>query len=169
MQRDVRRSGVVSKAGWLRLAARGSNTLTMVASTVVRNSVVAQASTTAAAGGGISGAFSDVTLTSTILALNTAPGGPDCAIDMNSGGYNLIGKTSGCSFAKKATDKVNVANPRLGQLADNGGPARTVVLLTGSPALNVIPPSACKVTTDERGVHRPQGPRCDIGAYERKV
>ena len=49
------------------------------------NSVAAQASTTPAAGGGISGAFSDVTLTSTILALNTAPGGPDCAIDLASG------------------------------------------------------------------------------------
>src|SRR5439155_20515876 len=117
----------------------------------------------------VSGGFSDVTSTSTILALNTAPGGPDCAIELDSGGYNLVGKISGCLFHKKPTDKVSVADPKLGPLAANGGPARTVALLTGSPALNAIPSSACTVTIDQRGVPRPQGTRCDIGAYERKA
>jgi len=39
----------------------------------------------------------------------------------------------------------------------------------GSPALNRIPTGPCSVKVDQRGVKRPQGPRCDIGAYERKV
>jgi hypothetical protein len=40
--------------------------------------------------------------------------------------------------------------------------------LTGSPAIDAILKSACPLDVDQRNVHRPQGPRCDIGAYERK-
>ncbi|MFL5797081.1 MAG: choice-of-anchor Q domain-containing protein [Actinomycetota bacterium] len=57
----------------------------------------------------------------------------------------------------------------MGALADNGGPTLTLALLTGSPALNVIPPVSCAVTVDQRGVHRPQGLRCDVGSFERQV
>jgi len=43
-------------------------------------------------------------------------------------------------------------------------------LLAGSPALDKIPPgvNGCgnPVTTDQRGIVRPQGVGCDIGAYE---
>jgi hypothetical protein len=42
-----------------------------------------------------------------------------------------------------------------------------MALQTGSPAIDAILKSACPLTIDQRGVHRPQGPRCDIGAYER--
>jgi hypothetical protein len=159
-------SGEARAFGGVLFAA--DSTVTLVASTLVRNGVTAQGSTETASGGGLSGAFSDITMTSSILALNMAAGGPDCGVDMASGGHNLLGTTSGCAFSKKPSDKVNVANPKLGPLADNGGPARTVALLSGSPAVDTIPPAACKVTSDERGVHRPQGPRCDTGAYERK-
>jgi hypothetical protein len=51
-----------------------------------------------------------------------------------------------------------------------------VALLNGSPALNAIPKgqSGCatatdRIATDQRGVKRPQGMSCDIGAYEKKV
>jgi CSLREA domain-containing protein len=56
-----------------------------------------------------------------------------------------------------------VADAGVGALADNGGPTRTHALLTGSPALDrgqACPPD------DQRGVLRPQGAACDIGAYE---
>src|SRR5262249_48758658 len=55
-------------------------------------------------------------------------------------------------------------------LADNGGPTPTVALLPASPARDAIPTSACMdeegnfIATDQRGVPRPQGPACDIGA-----
>ena len=59
------------------------------------------------------------------------------------------------------------ADPRLGPLADNGGPTETRALLTGSPARDRGSDAGCPAT-DQRGVARPQGSRCDIGAYERR-
>lgn len=58
-------------------------------------------------------------------------------------------------------------------LAINGDPTQTIALLKGSPALNAIPKgtNGCgtEIKTDQRGVKRLQGTRCDIGAYEKKV
>jgi len=51
-------------------------------------------------------------------------------------------------------------------LQDNGGPTWTHALLPGSSAIDAIPPANCPVDTDQRGVTRPQGNNCDIGAYE---
>jgi hypothetical protein len=60
-------------------------------------------------------------------------------------------------------------DPKLGPLQANGGPTQTMAIALTSPARNAIPGAACAVARDQRGVHRPQGPGCDIGAYERKV
>ncbi len=54
-------------------------------------------------------------------------------------------------------------DPLLGQLADNGGPTKTHALLFGSPLLDLA--GTC-TGTDQRGVARPQGAGCDLGAYE---
>jgi hypothetical protein len=70
-----------------------------------------------------------------------------------------------------AGDLVNAA-PVLGGLAANGGPTETVALLPGSPAIDAGDPAGCTnaleepLAVDQRGVTRPQGARCDIGAYE---
>jgi len=77
----------------------------------------------------------------------------------------LIGTGDGCSFVPATGDLVNV-DPKLGPLADNGGPTLTHALLPGSPAINHIPAGDCVVTRDQRGAFRPQGAGCDIGAYE---
>jgi predicted outer membrane repeat protein len=57
------------------------------------------------------------------------------------------------------------ADPLLGPLADNGGPQQTMALGAGSPAINAGNLTACPAT-DQRGIGRPQGSGCDIGAYE---
>ena len=57
------------------------------------------------------------------------------------------------------------ADPLLDALADNGGPTQTIALLTGSPAIDAGNVETC-AATDQRGVARPQGAGCDIGAYE---
>ncbi len=55
---------------------------------------------------------------------------------------------------------------------NNGGPTQTVALVSGSPAVDHIPVADCtdangkRLTTDQRGVARAQGPACDVGAYE---
>ncbi len=61
---------------------------------------------------------------------------------------------------------------RLGSLANNGGPTQTHALLAGSDAIDAGNPAtpgsggdAC-LATDQRGVARPQGATCDIGAFE---
>ncbi len=58
--------------------------------------------------------------------------------------------------------------PRLAMLADNGGPTKTVALLVGSWAIDNADAGSCP-STDQRGVARPQGPTCDIGAYEAEI
>jgi hypothetical protein len=65
-----------------------------------------------------------------------------------------------------------VDDPLLGLLADHGGPTWIRPPLLGSPALDAIPigtPGLCDgaVPTDQRGIPRPQGGACDIGAVER--
>jgi len=86
-----------------------------------------------------------------------------------SDGHNLIQKPSAfCTLTKKPNDKINV-DPKLGLLAHNGGPTETMAIAATSPALDAIPKAACAVAKDQRGVPRPQGPSCDIGAYERKI
>jgi hypothetical protein len=57
-------------------------------------------------------------------------------------------------------------NPRLGPLTDNGGPTLTHALLPGSPAINAGDCSGGTISRDQRGVTRPLGSACDIGAYE---
>jgi len=61
-------------------------------------------------------------------------------------------------------------DPNLGSLADNGGPTQTFALLTGSSAINAGDSTTCVASPvsnlDQRGVTRPQGAQCDIGAYE---
>ena len=57
------------------------------------------------------------------------------------------------------------ADPLLDTLADNGGPTKTIALLTGSPAIDGGNIEFC-ATADQRGVIRPQGAACDIGAFE---
>lgn len=60
---------------------------------------------------------------------------------------------------------VNSPSILLGPLADNGGPTQTMALLPGSAAIDAGDDTACPAT-DQRGVTRPQGAHCDIGAYE---
>jgi CSLREA domain-containing protein len=96
-------------------------------------------------------------------------------------GHNLIGTCPLVDFDVSlpckidnldATDLRNL-NAQLGALANNGGPTRTHALLSVSPAKNAGAPGAANdaddracMRTDQRGVARPQGAACDIGAYE---
>jgi hypothetical protein len=144
-------------------------TLLLTNTSVARNGVSGSGHTLAVHGGGLLVEAGAATLEATILALNTAPtgGGPNCSGPVGSDGYNLLGTKVGCTFTAKPTDKLN-QNPKLGALANNGGPTLTLALLTGSPAINAIPAASCAVPKDQRGVPRPQGPKCDIGSYEKK-
>lgn len=60
---------------------------------------------------------------------------------------------------------VPVANPTVGQLGNYGGNMLTLPLLAGSPAIDQAHRGSC-TTKDQRGIPRPQGAGCDMGAFE---
>ncbi len=71
----------------------------------------------------------------------------------------------GCP-AGSTCSNVITSDPMLGPLADNGGFTRTHALLPGSSAVDAGGVNSTCEDTDQRGVTRPQGTACDIGAYE---
>ena len=122
-------------------------------------------------GGGLYGdGGSDVLeVDNSLIARNRSTGGSvqECdtpaPVGIESLGGNLITTTAGgCEFFTDPEDLVD-AQPRVGQLGDNGGPTRTAPLLADSPAIDEAdghsPPAR-----DQRGELRTDP---DIGAYER--
>jgi len=108
----------------------------------------------------------DFTLINTIVAGNAAPGGANCSGTIggtNSVGYNLTDDDS-CGFT--APGDLVVPDAMLGPLQGNGGPTATHALLPGSPAIDAGSTNCPPPDTDQRGVARPQGAACDIGAVE---
>ena len=81
---------------------------------------------------------------------------------IHSGGHNLDSGNT-CRFTDPS-DLVSTP-PMMGALQNNGGPTPTHALLETSPAINQGDDGLCPAT-DQRGVSRPQGAACDIGAYE---
>lgn len=137
----------------------GSST-NLVNDTVDANSVTGPSST----GGDIgSGSGPAARILNSIVAdgVSATPGFQNCAEFETSLGHNI--STGNCGFSA-AGDKINTS-PKLGPLANNGGPTQTMALLPGSPAIDAGTNSGCPAT-DQRGVHRPQGAACDIGAFE---
>ncbi|MDZ7734368.1 MAG: choice-of-anchor Q domain-containing protein [Acidimicrobiia bacterium] len=83
-------------------------------------------------------------------------------------GHNIVTDQT-CEFGFSSDHED--ADPLLGPLADNGGPTPTHAPATGSPAIDAVPTGTSglcdgTVTTDQRGVPRPVGSGCDIGALE---
>jgi hypothetical protein len=64
--------------------------------------------------------------------------------------------------------RVFQGNPVLGPLQNNGGRTLTLAIGAGSSALNKGGVNFACAPKDQRGVTRPQGPACDIGAYEKQ-
>jgi hypothetical protein len=145
----------------------GSVPLAFTNATIARNAALGDAGE----GGGIyfssigSAAPGPPTLLNTIVAQNSASTGSDCNTALDSAGHNLERHAS-CGFT--AAGDQQETNPLLEALADNGGPTRTMALRPGSPAKNHGSNLGCPAT-DQRGVRRPQGNRCDVGAYEARV
>lgn len=118
-----------------------------------------------------------ITLKNTLLSNNT---GGNCFYDnggvLLSAGHNL--DNDGSCVLSDPTDLHNSNAGVAPAMAANGGATQTIALLAGSPAVDaipVIPLNSCTdlngtpITTDQRGLPRPSGPGCDIGAYEIQV
>ncbi len=140
---------------------------------------------TSSTGGGIwvdPTGSSHMTISSNIIAANSATAGPDISGAVISGGYNRIENTAGATGLNISTDRqMALADLKIdSSLSNNGGPTQTLALLQGSPAIDAVPQQACSIivtdpsgqnvtiTTDQRGDPRPDGSEnvCDSGAYE---
>jgi predicted outer membrane repeat protein len=134
---------------------------------VTLSHVTVTGNVSAGSGGGVyTNNGAKFTVDRTILALNSASTGPDCAAgagnSLTSAGYSVFGTLVGCPVTGPATNDV-VAAPNLGGLTNNGGPTQTVALLAGSVGIDIAP---CSASVDQRGLARPFGAACDAGAFE---
>jgi hypothetical protein len=141
---------------------------------VIRDSTIA-GNAAGRQGGGIDtfAVTPDPTLQNTIVADNTAPSGPDLLGDSGDvfpASFSLIENPSGVTVT--GGPNITGQDPKLGPLADNGGPTLTQALLAGSPALD----KGSATGADQRGAPRPfdltgillapGGNSADIGSYE---
>jgi Zn-dependent metalloprotease len=152
---------------------------------IVNNSTIYGNSSTYTSGAGIyNNGGGSVVLKNTILAENSEPFSQrsDCTGPITSAGYNFIGSldSGDCTFTPTTGDIVGPSylppiDPLLTPLQNNGGFTLTHALYSISRAFNAGNPAtpgsggdAC-FATDQRGVARPAGGRCDIGAYEGSI
>ncbi|HET9852683.1 MAG TPA: choice-of-anchor Q domain-containing protein [Candidatus Limnocylindrales bacterium] len=105
----------------------------------------------------ITGSTSVLTIENSIIAGNV--GREECQLAPTTT-YTFVG-SFGCSVA-------GIQDPQLAPLADNGGQTATHALLAGNPAVDSADPTLCR-PTDQRGVSRPSGAGCDMGAFELQV
>jgi CSLREA domain-containing protein len=83
--------------------------------------------------------------------------GGECSGAINDDGNNLSFNAAGCPAPGP--------DPLLGPLQNNGGPTHTRLPPLDSPVVDAYE-APCSSSTDQRGVKRPTGDRCDIGATE---
>jgi hypothetical protein len=95
----------------------------------------------------------------------------DCSGPVLSSGDNIVVTVDAAHCTVSGV--YSTAFPEIGLLSSNGGPTKTRALLDNSPAKDAGPslgctmPGGAPLTIDQRGVHRPIGAKCDLGAYER--
>jgi hypothetical protein len=124
-------------------------------------------------GGAFWGGGAATTLKNTIVAYNTASnGGKPWNIKQHTG-YQFTDGGGNIQWPPKnpndptdvnVTSNVNIADPLLGPLQDNGGGILTHALLPGSPAINAGV-AVSGLATDQRGALRTDG-KVDVGAFE---
>lgn len=162
-------------------AVRSRDILILTNSTFYNNAI-----TNASGGGGALRLMGTANITNSTIFSNSAPG--------NAGGVRISSDTGDFSFANVivtdnsggqcstaggvfsgvnnlATDATcgagfaQVSDGLLDVLGNYGGATQTAPLLPGSPALDAGDNTTC-LLRDQRGVARPQGSTCDIGAFE---
>ncbi len=131
-------------------------------------------------GGGIHFAenLGSLTMSGTIVSGNTSVAGPD-DIGLGNQGSFVGAMTANNSLLGDVDSRIDVTGsnnidsttPGVGVLADNGGPTKTMALLTGSAALDAGPNPVATFTGngfDQRGTPwlRVYGTQVDIGAFE---
>ncbi|CAD6875183.1 choice-of-anchor Q domain-containing protein [Methylomonas fluvii] len=134
-------------------------------------------------GGGIEN-LGTLNLHNSIVAGNTAAvGDADIGGSPTTASYNLIGFPANLFYRWNGVDPILPVHGSNGNitgvdastlveasLANHGGPTQTLALIPGSGAIDAADNLLCATVpvnnVDQRGLARPQGPQCDIGAFE---
>ena len=135
------------------------------ASTEANFAFVTVAENTAFNGGGLQVDSSVIIISQSIVARNS----PQNCLGNFLPYYSNLDDDGSCSFS--ITD-----DPLLEPLADNGGPTYTHAIASFGPAAELVNPCVYNIQNivhpinlDQRGVARPQGVACDLGAYEAEL
>lgn len=156
---------------------RNTSNLTVRNSTITNNRAIKDRGTGIAALTLGSDAAASTSISSSIISGNfgldlatfQSPPGSDVS-DLGGGGfssagYNLIGTGNVASAFNATGDQTDVTDPKLGPLADNGGPTPTHLPASDSPAVdNGSNPE--NLLTDQRGAARSLGLATDVGSVE---
>ncbi len=118
----------------------------------------------AADGGGVAISGGSLGIKNSIVGMNASGG--DCSI--SAGGFSSIAENINSDGSCPGFTLKD--DPLLKVLANYGGPTETHALQSDSPAIDAAPDctaiGGAAVTIDQRGLSRPGGPVCDLGAYE---
>ncbi len=145
-------------------------TLSLVNSTIAGNRAQNGGGVASHVVDGFGIAMANLTMKNSIVYSNTATGtGPNCT----NSGATLVGNAhnlfpsvvDGCPLGAADVATAGAVETIMSALADNGGPTPTRALVAGSPALDAGDDAVCPAA-DQRGLARPYGAACDIGAYE---
>lgn len=130
----------------------------------LKNNTISGNSALLAGGAGLDIEDGTINLSNTIIANST---GSDCYKDTV---FPTIGTNTNNLVEDGTCITTTTGDPGLGTLSNNGGPTETLALLSGSVAIDAGNNAACAAAPvsnlDQRGVTRPNGLTCDIGAYE---
>lgn len=156
------------------------SSLTINQSTISANSAAGTSPETGGGGIALGDNTSVVTLSGSIVSGNTSNivGAEDIGLYSTLPSYtgsvsafnSIIGEVDS-RITVDGTNNVTTTNPMLGALANNGGPTKTMALLTGSPAIDAGPNPVATFTGNEfdqrgAGYARIVGGLADIGAFE---
>ncbi|CAG1002137.1 Hemagglutinin/proteinase [Anaerolineales bacterium] len=145
----------------------------------VVNSAIAYNSNNAAYGGGIFSNNGTINIQNSTIVFNGAYQGKgiytdagtytitnsiisDCYGEIDNFSYSIMWRTGGCTVAEGPGNQLDV-DPIIKNDPSNTNNVHE--LLAGSPAINAGTSTGCPAV-DQRGISRPQGSACDIGAYE---
>jgi hypothetical protein len=134
--------------------------------TIAANRADSDADDNGASGGIFNDELGEVRLSNTLISddLGVGGGADDCDGTLVATRRNLIEAPGDCEILGQAASDLIEADPRLAPLQASGA-TLAAPLLPDSPAIDAGNAAACE-PTDQRGVTRPQGAACDIGAFE---
>ncbi|MEM8862738.1 MAG: choice-of-anchor Q domain-containing protein [Chloroflexota bacterium] len=116
------------------------------------------------AGGAINNSSpDDVRVSNSLIVGNEAIFGSVCGFVMHSDGHNLFDDLTDCTITGETTSNIIEQDFFLYSLQENNQ-----LTLSHTPDINsaAIDNGSCDLSADQRGVARPQGNGCDIGAVE---